>query len=410
MEQRIDTYVMANGMVLLGEPMAGVESVAFDFMLPMGVARMPAGCCGASNVLSEWVFRGAGTRDSRQLGDALDGLGVQRSTSIGSSHIYLGGALESSNLAQALAIYSDVILNPRLSDKQFEPARQLIIEELESLDDEPRQRVTLELRKRFYPDPLGRSTMGEMEDLRGLTGQRAREIAQSHLGVPQIIFGVAGKYDFDAVCRQLESAFGTHDGRPPRGQKIVSQGPRYTHIPHDGAQVHIGLMTGTARFADEDYYNARTAVSVLSGSMSSRLFTEVREKRGLCYAIVAKYHSLKEAAGILCYAGTTPDKAQETLDVVLAEFGRLAEGISEEEMARAKIGLKSSVILQSESSASRAGAIGGDYDMLGRVRPLDEIKERIDATSVESVLGYLRSHPFEDYTVVTIGPKEVRVG
>jgi predicted Zn-dependent peptidase len=169
-------------------------------------------------------------------------------------------------------------------------------------------------------------------------------------------------------------------------------------------------MTPTARFVDEDYYNARTAVSILSGSMSSRLFTEVREKRGLCYAIGARYHSLKEAAGIQCYAGTTPDKAQETLDVILGEFRRLAEGISEEELARAKIGLKSSVILHSESSSSRASAIGADYYLLGRVRTLDEIKERIEATSVESVLGFLRSNPFEDYTVVTIGPKEVRVG
>jgi len=410
MEQPVDTHIMPNGMVLLGEPMAGVESVAFDFMLPMGAARMPTGCCGASNVLSEWMFRGAGARDSRQLGDALDGLGVQRSTSIGSSHVYLGGALESSNLSEALAVYSDVILNPRLTAEQFDMARQLIVEELKSLDDEPRQRVTLELRKRFYPDPLGRSTMGELEDLDRLTARRGREIAKNHLNVPEVVFSVAGKYDFEAICRQLEGVFGPHAGKRSRRRKTASQKAGYTHVPHDGAQVHIGLMTGTARFVDEDYYNARMAVSVLSGSMSSRLFTEVREKRGLCYAIGAKYHSLKEAAGILCYAGTTPDKAQETLDVILAEFGRLAEGISDEEMARAKIGLKASVILQSESSASRAGAIGGDYYMLGRVRPLEEIKGRIEATSVDSVLGFLRSHPFQDYTVVTIGPREVRVG
>jgi predicted Zn-dependent peptidase len=410
MEQRIDKHVMANGMVVLGEPMEGVESVAFDFTMPAGAAWMPPGYCGASNVISEWVFRGAGPWDSRKLGDALDGLGVQRSTSIGSSHLYLGGALESSNLAQALALYCDAILRPHLSDEQFEPARQLIVEELQSLDDEPRQRVTLELRKRFYPDPLGRSTMGELEDLQNLTAPKAREIAQSYLNTPHTIFSVAGKYDFDAVCRQLESVFGPNPGKPLSPREVGARGPRYTHVPHDGAQVHIGLMTRTARFADEDYYNARTAVSVLSGSMSSRLFTEVREKRGLCYAIGAKYHSLKEAAGIQCYAGTTPDKAQETLDVILGEFGRLAEGLSEEEMARAKIGLKSSVILHSESSSSRAGAIGSDHYMLGRVRTLDEIKERIEATSVESVQKFLRNNPFQEFTIVTIGPKEVRVG
>jgi predicted Zn-dependent peptidase len=147
------------------------------------------------------------------------------------------------------------------------------------------------------------------------------------------------------------------------------------------------------------------AVSALSGGMSARLFTEVREKRGLCYAIGARYHGLKEAAGIMCYAGTTPEKAQETLDCIIGEFNRLSEGIGEEEIACAKVGLKSSLILQSESSSSRAGAIGSDYYMLGRVRSLDEIKDRIEQTSVDSVLGFLRDNKFKDFTVVTIGPK-----
>jgi predicted Zn-dependent peptidase len=116
---------------------------------------------------------------------------------------------------------------------------------------------------------------------------------------------------------------------------------------------------------------------------------------------------LKEAAGIACYAGTTPDKAQETLDCVIGEFDRLSEGISEEEIKRAKVGLKSSLILQSESSSSRAGGIGSDYYMLGSVRSLDEIKDRIEQTTVDSVLGFLRENRFKDFTVVTIGPKEI---
>jgi predicted Zn-dependent peptidase len=410
MEQRVDTCVLPNGMVVLGEPMPGVESVAFEFMLPAGAAWMPPGYGGAANVISDWVFRGAGAWDSRKLSDALDGLGLQRSTSIGSSHLTLGAALESSNLAQALALYGDIILHPHLSDEQFEPARRLVIEELRSLDDEPRQKVMLELRKQFYPDPLGRSTMGELDDLQLLTAEKTREIATSYLDVAQIIFSVAGKYDFDAVCRQLESVFGSAEGKPLAPREIGVPGPRYTHIPHEGAQVHVGLMTATAKFVDKEYYDARTAVSVLSGGMSARLFTEVREKRGLCYAVAARYHSLKEAAGIMCYAGTTPDKAQETYDVIVGEFRRLAEGIDGEELARAKIGLKSAVILHSESSSSRASAIGTDYYMLGRVRPLEEVKGKIEATSVESVLRYLRDNPFGDFTVVTVGPREVRVG
>ena len=111
----------------------------------------------------------------------------------------------------------------------------------------------------------------------------------------------------------------------------------------------------------------------------------------------------------MCYAGTTPDKAQETLDCVVGEFHRLREGITEEEIARAKVGLKSALILHSESSGSRAGAIGSDFYILSRVRSLDEIKDKIEATSVESVLRFLQDNPFEDFTIVTIGPKQVKV-
>ena len=111
----------------------------------------------------------------------------------------------------------------------------------------------------------------------------------------------------------------------------------------------------------------------------------------------------------MCYAGTTPDKAQDTLDCIIGEFNRLGEGVSEDEIARAKVGLKSSLILQSESSSSRAGAIGGDYYILGRVRSLDEIKDKIEATSVDSILAFLRANPFREFTVVTIGPKQVNV-
>ena len=118
---------------------------------------------------------------------------------------------------------------------------------------------------------------------------------------------------------------------------------------------------------------------------------------------------MKEAAGIACYAGTTPDKAQETLNVIMDQFNRLADGISEEEIKRAKVGLKSALVLQSESSSNRAAGIGGDYYMLGRVRSLDEIKSKIEATTVNSVLGYLRNNKFTDFTVVTIGPKEIKV-
>ena len=409
MTDRIDKHVLKNGMVLLGEPMEAVESVAFGFMLPAGAAMMPDGCCGAGSVVAEWIFRGAGDRNSRQLSDELDGLGLVRSRSVGSSHIAIGAAMEAGNLAQALDLYSDIILKPSLDDEQFEFARQLAVHGVLSLDDDPRQKVMLKLREKFYPSPLGRSPVGEIAELKTLTAEQTRKIIKDNFNLSRMIFSVAGKYDFDAVCEQIESLFESEQHQNTGQVALGSTAGKYTHLDNDGAQVHIGLMTETVKQVDEDYYNARVTVSVLSGGMSARLFTKVREERGLCYAIGARYHALKEAAGIMCYAGTTPDKAQETLDVIIQQFNELADGISEEEIQRAKVGLESSLILSSESSSSRAGSIASDYYMLGRVRSLDEIKEKIEATSVDSVLGFVGSNKFKDFTVVTIGPKQVTV-
>ncbi len=410
MKQKLDKHKLSNGLVLLGERMEAVESVAFGFTLPAGASVMPVGCCGAANVIADWIFRGAGQRDNRQLGDALDGLGLQRSAGVDSANISIGAALEASNLAAAIDLYGDIILQPKLEDEQFVPARQLAIEGVKGLDDDPRHKVMLKLREQFYPEPLGRSSAGEITDLELLTPETTKKIIAERFNPAGVIFSVAGKYDFDAIVRQVEKIFGEKEGKRFRSLKTGESKGRYKHIPNNGAQVHVGLMTPTVAVRDKNYYNARIAVAVLSGGMGARLFTEVREKRGLCYSVGAQYHAMKEAAGIACYTGTTPDKAQQAYDVIVAEFNRLADGISEDELQRAKVGLKSSLIMQSESSSSRAGSIAGDYYMLGKVRTLDEIKKAIDKTSVDSVLAFLRENRFRDFTVVTIGPKELKVG
>jgi predicted Zn-dependent peptidase len=156
MAEKVDKHILKNGMVLLGELMESVQSVAFGFMLPAGAAMLPEGCCGAGSVIADWTFRGAGDRDNRQLGGALDGLGLHRCTSVGSSHITLAAALQADNLAEALDLYADIILKASLKDEQFELARQLAIDGVRALDDSPRQKVMLKVQERFYPE-IGRA-------------------------------------------------------------------------------------------------------------------------------------------------------------------------------------------------------------------------------------------------------------
>jgi len=151
------------------------------------------------------------------------------------------------------------------------------------------------------------------------------------------------------------------------------------------------------------------AVEVLSGGMSGRLFTEVREKRGLCYSVWAGYSSLKGSGSIMGYAGSSNDRAQATLDCFIAELHRMREGVTAEELERAKIGLKASTIMQGESTSARAGAIAHDFFMRGRIRPLDEIKDAIDSVSVDQVNAYLKAHEAGPFTIVTVGPKALNM-
>ncbi len=402
-----DFHKLSNGMVLVGERLNAVETAAFNFMVPAGSVTVPEGCSGASCVVSDWIFRGAGPYDNRALSEALDGLGLHRMGAAGKAYLTLGAALEAGHLADALSLYSEIILAPHLDPAQFESVRQLAIDEVLGLDDDPRQKVMISLREQFFPKPWGLSTLGCLPDLESLTPSGTRDLVARNFDPCRSILTVAGKYDFAAVCAQVESLFGTAVPKPPVEIIPGARGDTYTHIPNDGAQVHIGLMTKTVTCSDPDYYAARLAVSVLSGGMSSRLFTEVREKRGLCYAIGARYYGLKDRAAIMCYAGTTPDKAQETVDVTVAQFNQLQEGLTTEELDRAKVGLKSALIMQSESSSSRAGAIGGDFYKLGRVRTLDEIKACIDAVTLESLRTFLEQRGSWGFTAATMGPKSI---
>ena len=143
--------------------------------------------------------------------------------------------------------------------------------------------------------------------------------------------------------------------------------------------------------------------------MSSRLFTEVREKRGLCYTVFASYHTQRDRACVLCYAGTSADRAQETLDVTIGELNRIASGILPEELSRLKARVKSGLIMQGESSSARSGAIGRDWYHLGQARTLAEFGALVDALTVENINEYLQENPPRDFTVVTLGPAALRV-
>jgi len=219
------------------------------------------------------------------------------------------------------------------------------------------------------------------------------------------ILSVAGNIDWNSLRAQAERLFADW----PKGEVHEAlprpHSPRSEHLQKDTQQTQIALAVPSVPVGHDDYYAARAAAAVLSGGMSSRLFTEVREKRGLCYSVYAFHETFKDRGTLLGYAGTRAERAQETLDVTVGELRRLKDGVTEDEVDRVKAGLKSALIMQEESTSARAGALATDWYYLGRVRSFDEIQAAIDALSPAAILGYMERFPVRDLTLVTLGPQ-----
>jgi predicted Zn-dependent peptidase len=403
--QTIHTHTFANGLVLLAEPMEWLESAAFALLVPAGCSHDPAKSLGLGSLTCEMVQRGCGDRDSRQFVTELELLGADTSASVSTSHTHFGGAMPAESLRDTLTIYADVVRRPRLPADQFEDAQLVCLQEIRALEDDLPQQVFQELRLRSYGDPLGRAPQGTYEAVERIR----RKDVQRYLGrlyQPQgAILSVAGRLDWPQLREHVERLFADWPARAGGELAEVPGDRRPRHLPHDSAQTHIGVTYPSVPYAHADYFQARAAVGVLSDGMSSRLFTEVRENRGLCYAVYAACHSLRDRGCVLCYAGTTTDRAQETLDVLLAELVRLGQGILPDELDRLKAKLKSGLIMQQESSLARSSSLAADWYHLGRPQTLDELGAIVDGLNCDRINRYLADSPPRDFTIVTLGAK-----
>jgi len=407
--QTIFSHAYPNGLVLVGEPMGWLQSAAFTFLVPAGCVYDSPERSGLSGFTCDMALRGAGKRDRHQFVMDLDNLGVERSDSISAAHTIHGGATLAENLPAALDIYVDLLREPHLPADQLESARQVMLQELRAVEDEPTDKVIIELYRRHYPQPWGRPSQGEQQALQSVTLDDVRRFYQECYHPNGTILGVAGQFDWAALKDLVGELLG--DWQPGQAYPITERpaGPAHDHLPYDSEQTHLAVAWASVPYRDPDYYQAWGAASALGGGMSARLFTEVRERRGLCYSVYASYHTLRDRGTVHCYAGTSAERAQETLDVLLAEVVRLGRGIEEHELGRVKARSKSALVMQQESSFARSATVARDWYHLGRARGLEEVSRQIDGLTCASINVFLAAHPPGDFTIVTLGPRELEV-
>lgn len=291
----------------------------------------------------------------------------------------------------------------------MDASRHVVLQELAGIEDDPAQKVMRMLRGHHYPDPLGRTSQGTVAGISAITMADVRSSYTAGYRPNGTILGVAGRFDWSQLIEHVQTLFADWKAVEPPSVRLGQKPAGCLHEPFESSQTQIAIAFPSVPYRDPDYYQASGAVGVLSGGTSSRLFTEVREVRGLCYSVFATLHTLEDRGSVLCYAGTSSARAQETLDVTIAELLRLKDGVRDDELNRLKARIKSGLVMQQESSASRSNAIAGDWYHLGRARTLEEIGAKVDALSCDSINAFLEQHPPSDFTIVTLGSQPLEV-
>ena len=268
----------------------------------------------------------------------------------------------------------------------------------------------VELARLYYPYPWGASQLGTQEGIKAVTGDSIWSFYREHVVPSNAIIGIAGKFQWDEIEKSIQQIFSGWRGS--RDRLVYPSCPlenKQSYIYKETSQSHLALAYPSVSLENSEYYAAQLAVNILSGGMSGRLFVEVREKRGLVYTVSASHNGSRGRGAVMAHAGTTPERAEETLRVMYKELCGVAEGITPEELERARIDLKSRVVMRGELASARAPAIVSDWWNIGRVRSLSEIKDNIDNVRVEDVIDYAHKFPVRAVSLVSLGPVPVEL-
>ncbi len=403
------THTLANGLRIVAQPMHGVESLAVGFCVATGARDEREDQSGISHFVDGLAFQGTARRDVRELTEAFEDLGARHDASAGTELFWYTAQALARHLDTVVPLMAEVVRQPRFDKDEAEKVRDRQLQELAALEDEPMHKVLDVLQHEFFHGhPYGNNSLGTEATVRGLSVDALRAFwSATHLP-NNTIFAAAGKLDFDSLVKAVEAACGNWtpgEVNPLPGAPEYA--PRTSIILRESNQQHIGLGMQGVPIGHPDYYAVVLMGTILGGTMSSRLFTEVREKRGLAYGVGAYPLSLRDAGMIRIYAGTTPPKAHETVAVTLEELRKLeADGVREDELARAKTVLKSRVIMAGENSRVRRSAIGAALWYEGRVRTLDEVRTLIEAVTTDQIQAAAqRLRISSQFTLTAIGPR-----
>lgn len=399
---------LSNGLRVVSETMPLVKTVSVGVWVDAGARDETPEINGVAHMLEHMAFKGTERRSARAIAEEIEAVGghLNAFTSREQTAYYARVMAEDTGLA--LDILSDILQHSVFDAEEMERERGVIIQEIGQSEDTPDDIIFDHLQETVFPSQsLGRSILGTVERVSGMQRQDLQGFLDRFYHGPSLVLVAAGAVDHDALMAEAEKLFGGFDRQPrPSYQTARYSGGEKREV-RDLEQAHVAIALPGLAFDDPDYYAMKVYATVLGGGMSSRLFQEVREKRGLAYSVYAYPASYRDSGLMTIYAGTGGEKLPELMPVLADELGKLCGRVDDDELQRARAQLKVGLVMSLESSGARIEQLGSQMLLFGRPLDIDEVLasvDRVDAAAVRKVAErVMRQGP---PAVAALGPVE----
>nr|WP_256367693.1 MULTISPECIES: pitrilysin family protein [unclassified Ruegeria] len=380
---------MKNGFRIVSEHMPGLQSAAIGIWVTAGGRHERIEQNGIAHFLEHMAFKGTERRSALQIAEAIEDVGgyINAYTSREVTAYY--ARVLKDDVALAMDVIGDIVLNPVFDPREIEVERGVILQEIGQAYDTPDDVIFDWLQEQSYHDqPLGRTILGPTERVSAFSREDLSGFVSEHYGPEQMILSAAGAVDHDALMKMAEEMFGHL--HPRKG--LIAEAARFTggeaRQQKDLEQAHFALAFESPGYRDDAIYTAQIYSTALGGGMSSRLFQEVRETRGLCYTIFAQTGAYADTGTTTIYAGTSADQVGELATITIDEMKRAADDMNPEEVARARAQMKAGMLMGLESPSNRAERLARLVQIWGDVPPLEETIAKIDAVSTVDVRDF----------------------
>jgi predicted Zn-dependent peptidase len=388
-ERRVDVSRLSNGITVVTERVESVRSVAAGIWVAAGSRHEAPSESGISHFIEHMVFQGTETRSAEDLARQMDALGGYSDAYTGRELVSYNFKVLDENLAEALELHADLVLHPRFDSAAIEKEKSVILEELKMDTDNPETYLTGVFVRRFWKShPLGQPILGTRKTIRSFTRQQLCAFHEQYYRPENLTLAAAGSVEHEQFVELAERLFGIlpRGGARPEARPPRPAAPVILKSRRSLQQVHLCLGAPAVGIRDERRNTALLLNMILGGSISSRLFQNIRERQGLAYSIFSDLVQYLDAGWIGIYAGASPPSARRLLDAVREELARLcAEPVPEDELRLARKSAKNAMLLSLDSMTSRMSSLAHQWLSHGRVFSLEEMAASLDRVTAADV-------------------------